>query len=68
MTAVNPRLAAAIAEQGIPLTADLVGACKACGDLPANWCPDCAACESGCFGGNDNNPCSHPNARWEAAS
>lgn len=38
--------------------------CKACGSAPEDWCPDCAACQDGCFGGNDGNPCKHPNARW----
>lgn len=40
------------------------GACSACGDLPEQWCPDCAACRKGCHGGADGNPCTHPNARW----
>ncbi|MEU2996887.1 hypothetical protein ABZ684_04820 [Streptomyces sp. NPDC006995] len=40
------------------------GACSACGDLPEQWCPDCAACRQGCHGGHDNNPCTHPNAPW----
>ncbi|MCI4045093.1 hypothetical protein [Streptomyces sp. TRM75563] len=43
-----------------------VMACEACGDLPEKWCPDCAACKAGCFGGHDGNPCTHPNARWAA--
>ncbi|MFE2297976.1 hypothetical protein ACFXAW_07245 [Streptomyces sp. NPDC059445] len=67
MTAVNRRLADAIAAKAVPPSADLLpgtGACKACGDLPAAWCPDCAACETGCFGGHDDNPCNHENANW----
>lgn len=43
-----------------------VMACEACGDLPEKWCPDCAACKAGCFGGHDGNLCTHPNARWAA--
>lgn len=42
------------------------GACRACGDVPEKWCPDCAACEAGCFGGHDGNPCTHANASWGA--
>lgn len=38
--------------------------CKACGSAPESWCPDCAACQKGCFGGFDANPCEHPNASW----
>ncbi|MFJ9573612.1 coiled-coil domain-containing protein [Streptomyces bacillaris] len=44
------------------------GACSACGDLPEQWCPDCAACRKGCHGGADGNPCAHPNARWTVTS
>ncbi|MEU1327182.1 hypothetical protein [Streptomyces microflavus] len=40
------------------------GACDACGAIPDEWCPDCAACHQGCHGGHDNNPCAHPNACW----
>ncbi|MEW1630823.1 hypothetical protein AB0387_26115 [Streptomyces sp. NPDC089173] len=43
-------------------------ACKSCGDIPAEWCPDCAACRQGCHGGHDNNPCTHPNAPWNKAA
>ena len=39
-------------------------ACDACGDLPEQWCPDCAACRKGCFGGFDGNDCPHTNAPW----
>lgn len=39
-------------------------ACEACGDLPEKWCPDCAACKAGCFGGHDGNQCTHPNTGW----
>lgn len=42
-------------------TPDPSGACQACGDLPAAWCPDCGACRSGCYGGHVDNPCTHPN-------
>lgn len=38
--------------------------CQACGSAPESWCPDCAACQKGCFGGFDANPCEHPNASW----
>lgn len=38
--------------------------CSACGSLPETWCPDCAACEQGCFGGFDGNSCSHSKAKW----
>ncbi|WP_032751602.1 hypothetical protein, partial [Streptomyces griseus] len=41
-----------------------VTACGACGDLPEKWCPDCAACKAGCFGGHDGNSCTHPNTSW----
>jgi hypothetical protein len=44
------------------------GACQNCGSLPESWCPDCAACERGCFGGFDGNPCTHSNARWGKSS
>ncbi|NDZ63615.1 hypothetical protein [Streptomyces cyaneofuscatus] len=54
-------LEAAVVRRSRPVTA-----CGACGDLPEQWCPDCAACRKGCFGGHDNNPCTHPNARWAA--
>jgi hypothetical protein len=47
---------------------DLGGACNACGDGPALWCPDCAACRQGCHGGYDDNPCTHPHAPWGGAS
>ncbi|NUO43705.1 MAG: hypothetical protein HOV82_16910 [Streptomyces sp.] len=40
------------------------GACDACGSLPQEWCPDCAACRTGCHGGDDGNSCTHPNAPW----
>lgn len=39
-------------------------ACDACGDLPETWCPDCAACRSGCYGGDDGT-CDHLNAPWD---
>lgn len=41
-------------------------ACTACGSLPEQWCPDCAACEAGCYGGHDDSPCEHRNASWGA--
>ncbi|QCX81118.1 hypothetical protein C9F11_37675 [Streptomyces sp. YIM 121038] len=44
------------------------GACDACGSLPESWCPDCAACQKGCFGGFDGNACTHANASWGGAS
>ncbi|MGV9579769.1 hypothetical protein ACWDRZ_24260 [Streptomyces sp. NPDC003509] len=44
------------------------GACEACGDTDAMWCPDCAACRKGCHGGHDNNDCTHANALWRVAS
>lgn len=40
------------------------GACFTCGDVPDEWCPDCARCKAGCDGGRTNNPCTHPNAPW----
>ncbi|NUV65668.1 hypothetical protein G6W57_00875 [Streptomyces sp. CAI-121] len=40
------------------------GACFTCGDVPDEWCPDCACCKAGCDGGHTNNPCTHPNAPW----
>ncbi len=43
-------------------------ACQACGALPESWCPDCAACEQGCFGGFDGNACTHSNAKWGGVS
>lgn len=42
--------------------------CQACGDLPEAWCPDCAACKAGCFGGFDGNSCSHANTSWGGVS
>ncbi|MFH8336901.1 hypothetical protein [Streptomyces sp. AM6-12] len=44
------------------------GACQGCGSLPEQWCPDCAACEKGCFGGFDGNECTHGNAPWRRPS
>jgi hypothetical protein len=41
--------------------------CSACGDLPEAWCPDCAACKAGCFGGFNGNECTHANAPWGGA-
>lgn len=41
--------------------------CQACGSLPETWCPDCAACEQGCFGGFDGNACTHSKATWGGA-
>jgi hypothetical protein len=38
--------------------------CSSCGSLPESWCPDCAACERGCFGGFVGNECTHANASW----
>lgn len=64
----NARLRGRVAElEGAAVRkARPVTACEACGDLPEKWCPDCAACKAGCFGGHDGNPCTHPNARWAA--
>jgi hypothetical protein len=42
------------------------GACKACGSLPEQWCPDCGCCQKGCFDGHVDNPCGHANAPWGA--
>ncbi|MBH0243942.1 hypothetical protein I3W98_15470 [Streptomyces cavourensis] len=39
-------------------------ACDSCGAIPDEWCPDCAACRQGCYGGRDGNPCAHPNTTW----
>ncbi|MDX3324779.1 hypothetical protein PV405_08870 [Streptomyces sp. ME02-6979-3A] len=44
------------------------GACDACGDIPDEWCPTCAACRTGCYSGHNNNPCTHPNAPWNKAA
>ncbi|MFG3046327.1 hypothetical protein ACGFZR_15525 [Streptomyces sp. NPDC048241] len=44
------------------------GACTECGMAPEQWCPDCAACERGCHGGFDGNPCAHLNASWAQES
>jgi len=44
------------------------GACENCGSVPEEWCPDCAACEQGCFGGFDGNSCSHSKAKWGGGS
>ncbi|MGW4834753.1 hypothetical protein [Streptomyces globisporus] len=41
------------------------GACFTCGDVPDEWCPDCACCKAGCDGGRTNNPCTHANAPWK---
>lgn len=43
------------------------GACENCGSVPEDWCPECAACEQGCFGGFDGNSCSHSTAKWGGA-
>jgi hypothetical protein len=53
-----------ITRQFAPVQALREGACTACGSVPDEWCPDCAACRKGCHGGHDNNPCVHPNAPW----
>lgn len=45
----------------------LPGACEACGDRDAQWCPDCGACRKGCFGGHDGNDCTHANAPWSVS-
>lgn len=50
--------------QALRVEAKQPGACDSCGTLPERWCPDCAACEKGCFGGFDGNSCSHANAPW----
>lgn len=42
--------------------------CQACGSLPEQWCPDCAACQEGCFEGFAGNDCTHANARWRRPS
>ncbi|MFI6530465.1 hypothetical protein [Streptomyces uncialis] len=44
------------------------GACDVCGDVPELWCPDCAACRSGCLGGRDDTLCDHADAPWVGAS
>lgn len=44
------------------------GACFTCGDVPDEWCPDCACCKAGCDGGRTNNPCTHPNAPWNTVA
>ncbi|MFD4830198.1 hypothetical protein ACFWPV_10135 [Streptomyces uncialis] len=44
------------------------GACASCGDLPTEWCPDCASCRRGCFGDHEDYPCVHANASWAGAS
>ncbi|MGX1483387.1 hypothetical protein RKD45_002463 [Streptomyces griseus] len=44
------------------------GACEACGETDAQWCPDCAACRKGCHGGHEDNTCTHPNAPWSVTS
>lgn len=44
------------------------GACFTCGDVPDEWCPDCACCKAGCDGGRTNNPCTHSNAPWNTAA
>lgn len=65
--AFSPTAAARVAASGIPMSANYAperGACTACGDGPSRWCPDCAACEAGCYGGHDGNPCTHANAPW----
>ncbi|MFJ2882398.1 MULTISPECIES: hypothetical protein [unclassified Streptomyces] len=61
-------LAADLMDEAARRNARPATACEACGDLPAQWCPDCAACRSGCWGGHVDNPCAHPNAPWEATS
>lgn len=41
-----------------------LGTCPGCGDGADQWCPDCACCHQGCFGGHEGNPCTHPSAPW----
>jgi hypothetical protein len=50
--------------QALRVEAERPGACDACGSLPEQWCPDCAACKAGCHGGHVDNPCGHANAPW----
>ncbi|MEU1122167.1 hypothetical protein ABZ371_00905 [Streptomyces sp. NPDC005899] len=45
----------------------LPGACEACGDTDAMWCPDCGACRKGCHGGHVDNDCTHARAPWQVA-
>lgn len=40
--------------------------CKECKRVFARVCPNCGACENGCFGGFENNECAHPSAAWKA--
>ena len=40
------------------------GACKACGSMPEQWCPDCGACQRGCYDGFVDNSCTHASASW----
>jgi hypothetical protein len=51
--------------QALRVEAEKPGACDACGSLPNQWCPDCAACEKGCFGSSRvGEECTHANAPW----
>jgi hypothetical protein len=51
--------------QALRVEAKQPGACDACGDAAEQWCPDCAACEKGCFGSSRvGEECSHANAPW----
>ncbi len=67
---------AAVVESADKLTALLAptqtlrapGVCEACGDPGEKWCPDCGACEAGCYDGHVDNPCVHANASWGGAS
>ena len=44
------------------------GSCENCGSVPEEWCPDCAACQQGCFGGFNGNACTHSKAPWGGGS
>jgi hypothetical protein len=55
------QLPAALVNPAVPNSS---GTCRNCGSAPDQWCPDCAACERGCFDAFDGNACTHAQAKW----
>lgn len=45
----------------------LPGICPSCRESDTTWCPDCGCCRLGCYGGHEDNDCTHPTAPWTTA-
>lgn len=57
-----PAEAALLAEIAAPH--DLPRLCPSCQEDEATWGPDCGCCRLGCYGGHEDNDCTHPRAVW----